>query len=337
MKQKFAFQWHITDKCDQRCLHCYIDHKQQKTMNIANCFKVIEKIQAFCKDLKRDPLIVIAGGDPILHPHFDQLLVKIKELAIPFSILGNPFHLTDETIEKLKDAGCLNYQMSLDGLQETHDKIRKPGSFVATVNAIRLLVKHGMKVSIMSTVSSMNYKEIPELMNFLFEKTKVNSFAFARYCPKDKEDAEKNNVTPFEYRELLSKIWDILQTDKQKEKRFFFKDHLWKLFFYELGLLKIEKTKIIASGCNCAFNHLTILPDGDLYACRRFESKIGNVFYNNLVNAFLFKDAKYRKIHNLEQCAQCELLNYCRGCPAVSSGTYGSFFKKDPQCWKVVI
>ena len=24
MKQYFAFQWHITDDCDQRCKHCYI-------------------------------------------------------------------------------------------------------------------------------------------------------------------------------------------------------------------------------------------------------------------------------------------------------------------------
>lgn len=24
MKPYFAFQWHITDECDQRCQHCYI-------------------------------------------------------------------------------------------------------------------------------------------------------------------------------------------------------------------------------------------------------------------------------------------------------------------------
>ena len=24
MKEYFAFQWHITDECDQRCKHCYI-------------------------------------------------------------------------------------------------------------------------------------------------------------------------------------------------------------------------------------------------------------------------------------------------------------------------
>ena len=24
MKEYFAFQWHITDECNQRCKHCYI-------------------------------------------------------------------------------------------------------------------------------------------------------------------------------------------------------------------------------------------------------------------------------------------------------------------------
>ena len=24
MSEYFAFQWHITDDCDQRCKHCYI-------------------------------------------------------------------------------------------------------------------------------------------------------------------------------------------------------------------------------------------------------------------------------------------------------------------------
>ncbi len=29
MKPYFAFQWHITDTCDQRCRHCYIFAKEK--------------------------------------------------------------------------------------------------------------------------------------------------------------------------------------------------------------------------------------------------------------------------------------------------------------------
>ena len=33
MREYFAFQWHITDDCDQRCKHCYIFSEE-------NCKKV---------------------------------------------------------------------------------------------------------------------------------------------------------------------------------------------------------------------------------------------------------------------------------------------------------
>lgn len=43
----------------------------------------------------------ITGGDPILHPDFWELLKLLKKNAIPFTILGNPFHLDDEVCREL--------------------------------------------------------------------------------------------------------------------------------------------------------------------------------------------------------------------------------------------
>lgn len=34
--------------------------------------------------------------------------------------------------------------------------------------------------------------------------------------------------------------------------------------------------------------------------------------------------------------SKCELFAWCRGCPAVASGTYGSFYSEDLQCWKII-
>jgi radical SAM protein with 4Fe4S-binding SPASM domain len=44
----------------------------------------------------------------------------------------------------------------------------------------------------------------------------------------------------------------------------------------------------------------------------------------------------YRQHEKMEKCAHCELLRFCRGCPAVAYGYYHSFFAPDPQCWKEV-
>lgn len=64
---------------------------------------------------------------------FWDILALLQERNIPFTILGNPFHLTDEVCRRLKEYGCDKYQLSIDGMRETHDAIRKSGSFDTTV------------------------------------------------------------------------------------------------------------------------------------------------------------------------------------------------------------
>lgn len=44
----------------------------------------------------------------------------------------------------------------------------------------------------------------------------------------------------------------------------------------------------------------------------------------------------YREYAKFKKCAKCELLAWCRGCPAVACGTAGSFYEADPQCWKEI-
>lgn len=145
MKQYFAFQWHITDECDQRCKHCYIfsedNCKKLDAMSWEQMQETLYNCLDFCEVYGRLPYFYITGGDPILHPDFWRLLALIKEHEIPFTILGNPFHLTDEICRKLKSYGCQKYQLSLDGMKETHDWFRKSGSFDCTLEKINCIKK----------------------------------------------------------------------------------------------------------------------------------------------------------------------------------------------------
>lgn len=43
-----------------------------------------------------------------------------------------------------------------------------------------------------------------------------------------------------------------------------------------------------------------------------------------------------RAVEKMEKCGNCELLYYCRGCPAVAYGASGNYYGADPQCWKEV-
>ena len=46
-----------------------------------------------------------------------------KAEAIPFTIMGNPFHLTDEVCHRLHDCGCVRYDGGLRNGQYVYDKV----------------------------------------------------------------------------------------------------------------------------------------------------------------------------------------------------------------------
>ena len=61
--------------------------------------------------------------------------------------------------------GCEKYQMSLDGMEKTHDWFRKPGSFRCTLEKIQCIKKAGIRSVIMTTVSGTNISEIPDMID----------------------------------------------------------------------------------------------------------------------------------------------------------------------------
>ena len=339
-KKAFSMQWHITDRCDQRCKHCYIyegkDKQCEQELNLKTLEAILENFITCCDKLQRNPFLVITGGDPLLYARIWDFLEVLKEHDINFSILGNPFHLNYDVVRKLEKLGCSNYQMSLDGLKETHDYIRKKGSFDATLDSLKYFEGTRIKTAIMTTVSKTNILEIPELVDIVV-KYNVSNFAFARYCPNS-EDFDLI-VSPEEYREFLDKMWEKYMQYQECDTRFALKDHLWKLYLYEKGLFNPKDfnnpNDLILDGCHCGITHITTLADGTVYACRRCDSPVGKVPEQSFYDIFNGEEMeKYRQYERFEHCSKCEIKNFCRGCPAVAKCLTGSFYTKDPQCWK---
>jgi radical SAM/SPASM domain protein of ACGX system len=342
--QYFAFQWHITDDCDQRCKHCYIfsenNCKQLDAMSWDQMQDTFYNCLDFCQVYGRLPYFYITGGDPILHPDFWKLLALMQQHQIPFTILGNPFHLTDEVCQRLKAHGCQKYQLSIDGLRETHDWFRKPGSFDITLEKIGCINRAGIRSVVMTTVSGTNIDQVPGIIDAVVAAG-VNVYAFARYCPTSEE--KDTGISPQAYRALLARCDQKFKEYEAAGCQTYFnkKDHLWTLYEYETGAFQIPANAdpdTIYGGCNCGNCHLTILPTGDVYACRRVQnSKVGNVFQDRLADLWVCQLEQYRQYDKFKKCAKCELKAWCRGCPAVASGRSGDFYDTDPQCWKEVL
>ncbi|WP_173444010.1 radical SAM/SPASM domain protein, ACGX system [Selenomonas ruminantium] len=344
MKPYFSFQWHITDTCDQRCKHCYIfaenNGKCIDSMTRTQMEAVLENCRDFCETFGRQPYFYLTGGDPILHPEFWTLLDMFKAEAIPFTIMGNPFHLTDEVCQRLHECGCLRYQLSIDGIEETHDWFRKPGSYKITLEKVAMLNKAGIRSIIMTTVSGKNIDEVPAIIDAVVAAG-AKVYAFARYCPNSEE--KENSISPKRYQKLLEDCDKIFQNYEAAGCDTYFnrKDHLWTLYDYELGRFQIPEDaepEMIYGGCNCGNGHLTILPTGDVYACRRVQnSRVGNIFEKRLADLWTNEFEAYRDYDKFRKCSNCELKAWCRGCPTVASSTSGGdFYAADPQCWKEI-
>lgn len=339
----FSFQWHITDECDQRCRHCYIYAEDPGRipvrMSWTDICDVLRNCLSFCRDFGTRPVFFITGGDPLLHPDFWRLTEKLHQLSIPFVILGNPFHLNTFISLRLRYLGCIRYQMSIDGLEATHDALRKPGSYQETVKKIAILNRAGIDSAVMTTVSSINADELPEIIDAVV-KARTGLFSFARYCPTGTDKSV--GIAPEKYRELLVRCAERIRGHLASgcRTRFDKKDHLWMLLDFEEGRFVLPNDtapNVIRDGCHCGSSHLTILPDGEVLACRRVPgSRVGNALTESFRHIWLGPMEAYRKYDRFERCAGCRLMVWCRGCPAVAAGTYGSFYSPDPQCWQIV-
>ena len=344
IKRINGYQWHITDECDQRCKHCYLFAEDARLKCVSTSWEqlihTLDQVTADAAKRLGYPMLAISGGDPILHPRFWDFAEELHRRGILWLIMGNPFHLNTEVVKRLKQLGCYKYQMSLDGLEGFHDQLRKPGSYRATIDAVRYFHEAGMLVQFMATASRQNLDDILKCMDVAAE-CGVHTFTFARYCATSPEKAQENYPSPEEYREFLLKYYN-----KRKEFRkagvrteFGLKDHLFKLLQYELGDFEVpeyskEDPDLVCEGCHLG-QSVAILANGDIMACRRMESVIGNVKTDDLTEVRASELAQsYRDVKNIRKCKDCELLNWCRGCRAVGYNATGDLQSEDPMCWK---
>ena len=89
-------------------------------------------------------------------------------------------------------------------------------------------------------------------------------------------------------------------------------------------------------GCNIGGRSLAVLPDGTVYACRRFTSPVGKVPEESFLDIYVSEKLDdYRQYDRFEKCSECPLHQYCRGCPAVAfAASGGNCYAADPQCWR---
>lgn len=336
----FTFQWHITELCDQRCKHCYLFGQDPAIVchsaPLPELLQTLNHLTDAANAYGSLPKLVITGGDPILHPEFWNFAELLHHRGVLWNILGNPFHITEETADRLARLGCARYQLSMDGLEEFHDQLRKPGSYQETLRAARVLKKAGIELALMATVSRKNLQEILSAMDVAAERG-ADIFAFARYCATDRQKAKELYPSPQEYRSFLLSCYEKIKDYQKKNCRteFVLKEHLFTLLRWELGEFQLpsDAKDAVYEGCHLG-QTVCILPDGQLMACRRMDSPVGSVKTETVYDVLEGETCgRYRDVSKIEGCSSCELKNWCRGCRAVGYNATGNLQGKDPMCW----
>ena len=319
----FTLQWHITQACDLHCRHCY-DRSDRSVMALDRGIAILDDLHDFSRSHNVHSQVTFTGGNPMLYPHFIELYRAASDRGFMTAILGNPMprHRIEEMLAIRKPEF---YQVSLEGLEEHNNYIRGKGHFKRTLEFLDLLRELDVFSMVMLTLTRLNMDEVMDLAELL--RNRVDLFTFNRLAMVG-EGAALASAPPERYPAFLQKYMEAAAANPCMG----LKDNLFNLLRHEQ-----EKPYVggcAGYGCGAAFNFVSLLPDGEVHACRKLPSHIGNIFEQSL-DAIYHGDAARRYRLGSSACAQCDIRPVCGGCPAVNYGFGNDIFNDlDPYCFQ---
>jgi len=345
-KADFGFQWHITDRCNLRCSHCYQeDYSGSNELGLDGLKEIADEIIITLTKWGKKGDIAITGGEPLLKEEVFPLInyLESSDEIASLDILSNGTLINESIVGQIRDLKKIRcVQVSLDGaFTKSNDSIRGEGSFEKAVEGIRLLRKSGISVNIMFTLQRRNIKDIPSIIDLAVAEG-ISSLTIERFVPTG-SGAKINNalLSPEEIKKAFGYISERAEQEINRNGLTSISRSrpLWVMCNRNTNFLGADMyNKDTAGGiCSIGFDGLCILPDATILGCRRLPIPIGNLRRDSLLNiwhtsALLYEIADKRNLKG--KCNSCEHLLQCSGCRAMAYACTGDYLAEDPQCWK---
>ena len=318
----FTLQWHVTQACDLDCLHCY-DRSDRSPLALDTAIEILDDFYDFCRRMHVRGQVTFTGGNPLLYPHFDEIYRAASQFGFGIAILGNPTPL-DRIRQLLEIDRPLYFQISLEGLEAHNDTIRGKGHFARSLAFLEGLRDLDIFSMVMLTLTRDNLAQVLPLARLLEDK--ADAFTFNRLSTVGK-GAKLLMPEKAAFESFLREYNAVAD----KNPKMGLKDNL-------INIVRQEKNEPLfggctGHGCGAAFNFLALLPDGEVHACRKFPSLVGNITKNNLYDIY-HTDLAERYRAGSRACRSCRLNPVCRGCLAIAySLGLDVFTDKDPFCF----
>src|SRR5437764_10898446 len=121
-------------RCNLSCAYCneYDDYSKPVPLDT-----MLHRLQLLGR--LKTGVITISGGEPLLHPEFDEIIRGIRKNAILAGLITNGYLLTAERIQRLNEAGLDYLQISIDNVKP--DDVSKK-SLKVLDKKLQLLAEH---------------------------------------------------------------------------------------------------------------------------------------------------------------------------------------------------
>ncbi|MFX0185950.1 MAG: radical SAM protein [Candidatus Hodarchaeota archaeon] len=336
--------WEVTGACNLRCKHCLSDSGEPRPneLETREAKKLIDAL-AIMKVFN----INFSGGEPLIRSDIFELLEYASQKRIGIDLLTNGALITKEVIDRLENTNIFHVQVSLDGIEKTHDNFRGiDGSYARSIKAIKLLRNANYSVAVSSTVTKQNIDEISKIVDLAIDLG-VSVYKTTLFMPAGRGKSKEDEL-------ILSpqdvKRFTLMMIRKKKEvgdKITISNEDIYPWLTDNTNNKISDSFKVPGSskiGCTAGNSSFYITPDGKITPCpflRKFiagdirEKNIKEI-WNNSPIFDIFRNITRGDLKG--KCSECEYLGVLcfGGCRASAFANKGDLYAEDPLCWKPI-
>lgn len=335
----FFVQWHLTEKCNLKCRHCYQEAASGELSYEEICRgmdNVGEAIKSWVREhgMQISPSFHFTGGEPVMKRGLLSVLEYARRAGFSTSLMSNGTLITRDLAWRLGNAGVGDVQISLDGLEPIHDSLRGKGAFRQTVRGIGHLLAAGIDTNVNLTISRVNLGQIKGLVR-LAEEMGISAVTFSRLVPCGRgKELGIEVLSPLELADFFNAVRRFESSSKVEVIT---RDPLAAVAQMD-G--EVPEADFPIAGCAAGMFGVTIAADGGIMPCRRMNMRIGNIkeadFRQLWAESPVLWSLRNRQDYH-DGCDRCRYWAVCRGCRAIALAYAGNDGKEDylgpdPQC-----
>lgn len=212
--------WNLVRRCNLTCKHCYsisADKDFPGELTTDEVFTVMDDLKRF-----RVPVLILSGGEPLLRPDIYDIAHRAKDMGFYVGLSSNGTLINESNIDRIAAVNFDYIGVSLDGIQDTHDRFRRmPGAFDASMRGIRLCRAKGIKVGLRFTLTQDNAHDLPALLQLMadeqLDKFYLSHLNYAGRGNKNRKDDVVHQTTRQAMDLLFDTAWRYQQQGQHKE------------------------------------------------------------------------------------------------------------------------